>query len=243
MDSTLFYMLYKSLISCYEPCLPPIIPLVHNMTSMALHAPVLASMKIAPLSTPLYIPDWKNNSLKIHQEGIMALYWNKPFKIVVVEVQQVVDNVNLTGSRYMFIHAACVLGSRDITLYTIKAADTEYLVELCDLQLPWLPHSARAYMIPEMFSILVHGVPKALFLQKSILSSKACMAIMQENAPCIPQAQVLYIVWIGGYHTLQAQKLKGSLVISFYQAKDVNTFLYSGLILDSTLYRTELYDP
>ncbi|KAJ5646566.1 hypothetical protein N7490_002938 [Penicillium lividum] len=139
--------------------------------------------------------------------------------------------------------AARVLKSGDIVITTVKAEDTEFLIETSDQWLPRLPHGARAKIIPEMFSILVHGVPKNTFPRQSIVSGEARAIIFQDNGNCVPKAKILYTAWTGGRHSLRAHKPKGSLVVSFHHAEDANTLLREPFIIRGTLYRTELYDP
>jgi hypothetical protein len=127
------------------------------------------------------MPDWRNISLKIRWEGVTAPYRGKPVQSIITEVQNAVD----VGNRQ--IDAARVLRSGDILLLTRKAEDTEFLVETCDQWLPRLPHGARARIIPEMFSILVHAVPKSIFSKKCISSGEARAIILQENSHRVPR--------------------------------------------------------
>ncbi|KAJ5096492.1 hypothetical protein NUU61_005848 [Penicillium alfredii] len=184
--------------------------------------------------------DRKDLFVKIRWDNCTSPYLSKSNSRVVKELQQLV-NQGREGCKPIQLDAVRVHGSGDVETHAPTALDIDSLTETSPAWLPRRPHGVRARIIPNMFSIIIHGVPRKTFSRRSFETGQAKDIILQASAARIPDACIVHVSWTSGRFVLKAQKPKGSLIVEFHRAADANKLLREPFILNGTPLHTELY--
>ena len=155
---------------------------------------------------------------------------------------QLKDRINnaIRASGNSAIHPIRVISAKqlksgDIATHTSKPEQATKLLAHADDWVKCLGSGAHA--IVPTFGVIVHGIrTKTIDLGNPSLVAKQ---IRSENAGTIPNASITYVGWLT---KAASTKTASSLVEEFTRAEDANAAIGGGLVWESEMMTSELYD-